>query len=208
MKLGKLKAGFSQKIKQLFLKKKNFSIISDDCWGGEVYRELGLPYNTPFIGLFINPEDYLKLCQKPAYYISSSLNFVESHKKIPFSDTCFPVAKLKDIEINFMHYETQLEASQKWYRRTQRINFDNLFFKIDFCRSSPYGKRSYSIDDIYQWNKLNLDNSLAITCNNEFEIKNSIYMKVHSDNAIITYKLMRQNFSLLHWLNNGTIKKT
>ena len=31
---------------------KKFTIISNNCWGGWVYREFAVPYQTPTIGLF------------------------------------------------------------------------------------------------------------------------------------------------------------
>jgi uncharacterized protein (DUF1919 family) len=40
----------------------------------------------------------------------------------------YPIGKLgTDIEINFLHYKTEAEVKDKWERRNQRINWDNLF---------------------------------------------------------------------------------
>ena len=35
-------------------------------------------------------------------------------------------AMLDDIEIYFMHYKTEALAAEKWYRRCERINWDNI----------------------------------------------------------------------------------
>ena len=43
------------------LKNKNFTIICDNCWAGKVYQELGLPYQTPFVGMFVFSPDYIKM---------------------------------------------------------------------------------------------------------------------------------------------------
>ena len=43
------------------LRNKEFTIICDNCWAGKVYSELGIPYQTPFVGLFIFSPDYIKL---------------------------------------------------------------------------------------------------------------------------------------------------
>lgn len=37
------------------------SIISDNCWGGITYHSLGLEFLSPFINLFLESEDYLRL---------------------------------------------------------------------------------------------------------------------------------------------------
>lgn len=39
---------------------KSFTILSNNCWGGHVYRYFSLPYLTPTIGLYFYPDDYLK----------------------------------------------------------------------------------------------------------------------------------------------------
>jgi uncharacterized protein (DUF1919 family) len=42
----------------------------------------------------------------------------------------YPIAKLGDIEIYFMHYHSEAEAAEKWYRRVKRINPKHLIFKL------------------------------------------------------------------------------
>ena len=44
--------------------------------------------------------------------------------------TPYPVAKLGDIEVYFMHYHSEEEAAEKWYRRIKRINPDHMIFKL------------------------------------------------------------------------------
>lgn len=190
------------------LKNKNFTIISDDCWGGEVYRELNLPYMTPFIGCFINPEDYLHLLQNIEHHLCLPLRFIDSTKKLPNTELLFPVALLGDIEINFMHYKTPLEAKEKWERRLKRINLKNVFYKIDFTRPGPYGKRAYLSKDIEQWSQLCLSNSIAITDKAATPIHNSLLLYNRDDNAVITYWRSRHKFSLIHWLDSGVIRNT
>ncbi len=58
------------------LQDKNFVIISNNCWGGEIYSWFKRPYNSPFIGLFLNGPCYLKLLSNFDYYMSLDLNFV------------------------------------------------------------------------------------------------------------------------------------
>ncbi|NEO36149.1 MAG: DUF1919 domain-containing protein [Moorea sp. SIOASIH] len=186
----------------------NFSVISDDCWGGQIYRDIGRHYLTPFVGTFINPEDYLKLCINLQDYLLLPLHFIESNKCRPGEDSPFPIAMLGDIEINFMHYNSREEALQKWTRRIQRVNFDNVFFKIDFERQGPYGKRPYNTTDIRNWNHLRFSNSIAITSQKQSGIFQSLYLPEHHPNAVITYWRSRRHFSLVNWLNKGEINNT
>ena len=64
------------------LKNKNFTIICDNCWAGKVYQELGLPYQTPFVGLFVFSPDYIKMLKNLKHYLSGNipLKFVKESK--------------------------------------------------------------------------------------------------------------------------------
>src|SRR5688572_28828731 len=55
---------------------RDFTIISTDCWGGMAYEELGRRYDTPFVGLFLAIEDYLRLLRRPQFYCESRVEFV------------------------------------------------------------------------------------------------------------------------------------
>jgi len=62
------------------LKNKKFSIISNDCWGGSVYLDLGIPYTSPTVNLFIYSSCYIKFIQDLEKYISLELVFVNESK--------------------------------------------------------------------------------------------------------------------------------
>ncbi|WP_250575514.1 DUF1919 domain-containing protein [Streptococcus macedonicus] len=66
------------------LKNKNFTIICDNCWAGKVYQELGLPYQTPFVGMFVFSPDYIKMLKNLKYYLSGNipLIFIKESKYI------------------------------------------------------------------------------------------------------------------------------
>lgn len=55
------------------LKNKNFTIICDNCWAGKVYQELGLPYQTPFVGMFVFSPDYIKMLKNIKHYLSGNI---------------------------------------------------------------------------------------------------------------------------------------
>ena len=38
---------------------------------------------------------------------------------------------LDDIELHFLHYADEEEATQKWERRLKRMHWDNLYFKFN-----------------------------------------------------------------------------
>lgn len=141
------------------LKNRDFSIISNNCWGGIISRHYGLPYNSPTCGLGIKGNDYIKFCKNIKYYLSLKLQFIdfEDSKFRSFYEgfNPFPVAKLDDIEVYFSHYHSEHEAAEKWYRRAKRINWDNVIFKISH-------RECFSDKDIADFAALDLPNKLII----------------------------------------------
>ena len=154
------KIRFSNKAKQMEnrskLKNKDFTIISNNCWGGLISQKYGLPYRSPTCGLLICGDDYIKFCADIKHYLSQELNFIEfSEGKYSktFEGMNFPVAKLCDIEIYFMHYHSNEEAAEKWYRRSKRINWDNIVYKIS-------ERETFTPEDMQNFAALPLENKL------------------------------------------------
>jgi uncharacterized protein (DUF1919 family) len=119
--------------RRMKLRNTDFSIICNNCLAGGIYQKLGLEYNTPTIGLFFCSDDYIRFLQKFEYYIKQPLMFKATSRHPKANEALkkghYPVGVLGgDIEIHFLHYADEKEAEEKWNRRRERINFENLFF--------------------------------------------------------------------------------
>lgn len=113
------------------------SIISSNCFAGRIMQDLGMRYNTPTLGLYIWYPDYIELLKNLKYYMTEAkIEFVE-HSKYPLGNErrakrsithhWYPIGLLDGkVEIQFLHYHTEEEAAEKWYRRAARINWDKL----------------------------------------------------------------------------------
>jgi len=132
----------NRKLMYLRIKDKNFTIISNDCWGGEVYKDLGLEYTTPFVGIRLFAPCYIKLLKNIKGYIESPLTWISVSRYHSVNEErekrFFPIGLLKDdVEIHFFHEASEAQAQEKWNRRVKRINWDNLFIKFagdkDLC---------------------------------------------------------------------------
>ena len=120
------------------IKNKRFTIISNNCWGGHVYRYFRLPYDSPTIGLYFFAEDYVKFVHNLKEYLNTDIKFI-THKESRYREilekrggreTKCPIGVLNDIEIIFLHYHSQEEVLKKWIRRKNRIQWDNIIFKM------------------------------------------------------------------------------
>lgn len=98
----------------------DFSIISCNCIGGLLYHDLNMQFKSPTVNLYISSPDFVKFCLDLERYISYDVEKVESDEK-------FPVGKIGDVTLNFMHYADFEDAKYKWNERKARINFDKIF---------------------------------------------------------------------------------
>ena len=108
-------------IRRKRLKNKTFSLIASNCIGGVVLHDLGLPFNTPFINLWIEPKDFIKLVNNLEEYMKYDMRFITQN------GVNYPIGLLKDVKIYFQHYKSNEEAKRKWELRKKRINYDNIY---------------------------------------------------------------------------------
>ena len=197
--------GVTKKIDKILYRKNNFVVVSNNCWGAEIYKRLNLEYNTPFVGLFIYGPDYIKLLENFDYYMNKNLSFV-NESKWSKKTILFPIGKLDDIEIHFMHYKNEEEAFSKWNRRVERMkqknDFDDFFFKI--C------DRDLTDDDIIgRFHKLPFKNKVSFGVNSSSNV-NHIHIKEGNNaqfvpDGVELYKCSFKYFDIFKWINTGKI---
>jgi uncharacterized protein (DUF1919 family) len=188
------------------LKNNNFTVFSNDCWGAEVYHYYDLAYNTPFIGLYLMAPCYIKFLMDPQYYFSQKLEF-SYHSKYESVENLrskreenFPTACIQDIEIQFLHYKDEKEALEKWNRRKERINYNNLFVKFD-------GSKDESNDELIRiFDNLPYKNKICI-CNRKIEnIKSLVYCHDWQKDGSLMFAQSIKYFRLTDWLNGKGLK--
>ena len=159
------------------LNNKRVTIISNNCWAGYIYRIFNLQYQTPTIGLFIMPDDYIKFIKNLKHYLyNCNLTFIDPKKSKHYDALKntekygeYPIGLLGDIEIYFMHYKTKEEATIKWQRRTKRINWKNIIIKFN----DQNGCKQKHIDD---FNKIKLYKKMICFTAKKIPGKYNIYM--------------------------------
>lgn len=196
-----LKSYFKKKISD-----KKFSIISNNCWGAEIYKLLNRPFNTPFIGLMLMSPCYIKLLENPQYYLGLPLNFKDQSKYPSIREihhlSDFPIGMLGDtgIEIQFLHFSSKEIAAEKWERRVKRIDWDNLFIKYD-C-----GKDYATKEHVQKVIAMNYKR-LLIFGNNNYSLKKVITTDKYSKNAVEQFKNCFLNFNPILWINGNEKSK-
>ena len=136
MKLRKMLNPLLGKYRRLGLNNTNFTIISNNCWGGVIYEYYDILKNSPTVGMYFFAEEYIRFISNLKYYLNLKLEIVtyeDSRYKdvlIKKNQTACLIGKLEDVEIVLLHYYSADEAIEKWERRCKRVDYDNLIFKM------------------------------------------------------------------------------
>lgn len=100
------------------LKNKQFSIISQNCIGGVFYHDMGIKFLSPTINLYFEQPDFVRFVLEIEKYLSMELLMEWGEE--------YPVGRLGDITIHFMHYESCTEAEKSWNKRKERVNLNKI----------------------------------------------------------------------------------
>lgn len=196
LKKAKRKIIFRKYEAELF--NKDFTIISNNCWGGHVYQDLELNYKSPFVGMFLYSRCYLKLLKNLEYYLRQELKFTtssiyeeanEKRKK-----TYYPIAMLDDIELHMLHYKNEEEALTKWNRRKSRMNMDNMFVKMN-------ATQKIDVETIKKFDDLPYRNKVIFTEKLYPEIESAIHIENMNTNKEMNHYM--KYFDVVKWINNG-----
>ncbi|MFD2244916.1 DUF1919 domain-containing protein [Pontibacter ruber] len=198
----KLKYKFDWEIKkkvvdiilQKRLKNKDFAIVSNNCWGGGVYQVLRLPYNTPFVGLYINAPCYIKLLKNFEFYLNCELEFTNASRYGQHQSKKYPVGFLNnEVEIHFLHYKSEKEAFEKWNRRKKKLpkDINSIFFKFD--------DRDHCTPELIKdFHALPYKNLISFT-KTKYNYQNNFKLKDPAD--LILFDTTHNLVDIVEWLN-------
>lgn len=192
------------KWKRKRLRNHNFSLIASNCIGACILHDLAQRFNSPFVNLWIEPQDYIKMLKSFPYYMSCELKFIKKE------GINHPLGILDDIKLYFQHYKTEYEAKKKWSERVSRINYDNLF--IIFT-----DRDNCSLSDLREFDKLPYPNKVAFVHKPNPDIKSAFYIKSFENDKSVGMLLNYKNwhsikkyyddFDYVAWFNSALERK-
>ena len=125
--------------KYIEIQQKDLSIICNNCVGGILYNTLAMECKSPCKNLAIPDNCFLKFANQLEHYMKLELEFLRWQID-PHSNKRFPVMKLDDIEI-WCNHDFEIEtAIEKWNRRKQKINYENIVFLM-YTENDEIGRR-------------------------------------------------------------------
>lgn len=168
LKLLTIKRKLPANLRKKKINKTKFTIISNNCWGGEVYECYNLIKQSPTIGLYFMASDYIKFIKNIHYYLKQPLNFIDPKTSKYYNKVksqkgygTYPVARLGDIEIFFMHYTSEQQVIAKWTRRINRIDWDHILYKFN-------DQNGCTLKDINDFINLPIKNKICFTVQDKY----------------------------------------
>lgn len=194
------------------LKRKSYVIISNNCWGYELYQGTGREYNTPFVGLFLFPDCYLRFLENFESCIAQELRF-KTQSKYDGQKKHYPIGVLDDdIEIHFLHYASEAEARNKWTRRIKRMQQARVAgaeLYIKLCDAENCGQA-----ELARFHALPFCHKLSLGFQ-AFQHPNHLhvpFLRNAAGTALVDgaklFKRRYSYFDITHWLLTGEIAKT
>lgn len=165
-----------------------------------MYHRLGLKVYSPFFNMFELDKEYIEFLENAQWILKKErLRFCKmEYNQILNID--YPVYDLAGMKIYMNHYSDREKAECKWYERSGRINWDNLFIMM----------YSDNLDCIEKFAKLPFKKKVCFT-SLHVDIPNAFYVplekvgsgkslwQVVNGSAVGKYKL----YDLIEMLNNG-----
>ena len=110
------------------------SVITTNCFAGLIMQDLHLEYRSPTLGLYFMYPDYIEFLQHLEYYLKEAKIEFLDQSRFPLANErrshvkeWYPIGLLGGkVEIQFLHYHSEEEAAEKWYRRAARVNMNDL----------------------------------------------------------------------------------
>ena len=192
--------------KYVRLKQNPVSLIANNCWGGIVYHVLGLEFCSPFINMFENDIHYLKLLSDLKYYLNKELEFVKLGLNQALKRE-YPICKLGDVELHFNHYSNMKDVETKWYKRIEKINWDNIFvmmYTLDPRVAFEFDKLEYDKKICFVPFKSSLNSAYYLKMSGRDELKDIPFWEIVNKTASGHY----HDYALLELLLTGKVSET
>lgn len=160
------------------------SFLCPNCIGGILFHDLGLKFMSPTVNLMMLQEEFAKFILNFDHYKNTPLKF---YKDEQYS---FPCAVLDDIHIYFTHYHSEEEAREKWEKRMERVDMNNLFVFLE-------ERDHLSYEQIKKLGEINAKGLVIFTAHDYPEFPYCLFLKKYEKNGEVG------NILIKSWINES-----
>lgn len=155
------------------------TILSQNCIGGVFYKDMGLQFTSPTVGLFFQGNDFVRFVLNLEEYIAKDIHMRWGEE--------YPIGALGDIEIHFKHYNTCKEAEEAWKRRCRRINWHNI---VVLCTD----RDEFDNETYIKWATIPY-RKILFTASNQYRADpNSLYFREFRSDRCVGDIILRRKF--------------
>ena len=110
------------------IRRKRWSILCNNCFGGILSHQFALEHRSPFKNLFVHGRDLVRFMEDPSRYMEKTPVFERwDTRKGPTDKSTYPVLRLDDILIHCNHHADPDLAVEDWCRRAAKLDVNRLF---------------------------------------------------------------------------------
>ena len=96
----------------------HLTVISQNCIGGVFSHDMNLQFQSPTVNLFIPAADFIKFVNNLEHYLAAELQVQWGEE--------YPVGRIDDVQLHFVHYGSCQQARVAWERRKQRVDLNKV----------------------------------------------------------------------------------
>lgn len=130
-------------IRRKKLNNTDFTIIANNCWAGVCYEWFNMPKQSPTVGMYFFPDEYINFLTNLKSLLALDFEVVSAQESKYYNELKkrgqdnVMIGKLGNVEMTLLHYHDKNIAMEKWKRRVDRINWNNMIYKFSYmngCR--------------------------------------------------------------------------
>lgn len=104
------------------------TILTNNCWGGVVYQQLGLKVRSPLYNMAFDDEGgYIRFLKNAKDILMNERLEFEQNGYNEVSKHFYPIYLLAGIRLRMLHDCDRDKVERKWYERISRMNWENVF---------------------------------------------------------------------------------
>jgi uncharacterized protein (DUF1919 family) len=191
------------------LEHREFTVLSNDCWGQALYEGYGLPCQTPLAGSGMHADCFLRFLGDIEGYLRSPLRFIAETRYTAVKrlrsqreaqSGLWPIAMLgEDVEVHFLHYRSEDESRRAWDAGCERLNLKRIAVKFSADKDGA------TQEHIERFAALPFERKLLISRQSLPEIACAVQTPDFVINGAVMFRRSVKYFDCTHWLNTGEI---
>lgn len=190
------------------LEEREFTVLSNDCWGQALYEGYGLPLQTPLIGSGMYADCFIRFLGDIEGYLRSPLRFVRETRHLALGRVRnqrwpWPIAVLRDdVEVHFLHHSSEDACRRAWDAGCEKLQFKRIAVKFSVDKDGA------TQEHVERFAAMPFERKLLISRNHHPGIACALQTPDYLANGAVMFRRSIKHFDCTHWLNTGEILRS